>query len=194
MFYKQQLFAHVAWCLVERDDGEGILGSRYSSLQEHLQNLQVYSEIKKNSIYFPRANIMFTIDRKYWIKNNSDWNNTEIIFNEYKKYLIDRYFTGCLYANKWISRLSDGEYFIFTLHNFLMKNRNEHHLCGHDIRTYKRSDDNYRYYELTDFGVVYYKLLVITDAYCIAFDDKRAELNFNNHTQSLDTNTLMFYK
>jgi hypothetical protein len=193
MFDKKRLFEHIAWCLVKRNDNKGILGDRTLSLQEYLQELQMHSEIKENTYTFPRANIMPTIERKYWIVKN-DLVNIETILDEYKKDLTAKYFTECLTPTRWIGRLHSGEYFILTLFNFLEKSKNERLFCGNEIRTYKRSDDNYNYYELTDFGIVYYKLLTITVAYCITLDTPPSNLNLDNYTKTLDSNTLTFFK
>lgn len=198
MFNRDILFNNMGWCLVEKNPTNHV----YHSLVEELYRVQYYSEAKESNYDFPRANIMPTIDRKYWLTND-ERKLAEFILAEFKQYLIDRYFTECLTVTKRIRKMRSGEYFLFMLCIFLEKGKDEYSFRNYDIRTYKGRDKYYKYYELTEFGMIYYKCLIIATTYCLVlYDNNNADdagylsnirFHLDNYLKEFDTKTLTFW-
>lgn len=98
------------------------------------------------------------------------------ILEVYKNNLSHKFHTKKLTLTHKLSMLDDKEYFCLSLYNFLLKNKLSDHISfsSDKIRMYAVLEIEYhsqmaynRIYQLTDFAIVYYKLLLICNMYCL---------------------------
>ncbi len=169
----------------------------YIDLVDLVNNVQSYSEKKYSpDRFFPKANLMAHIDSVYRIAADERDMANKIICT-YQKSKINDFFEGNLKLNQFVCKLSPSEYFILTLYYFLEDNEYKR-IFEEDLYVYTHSDDMFRCYELTDFGIVYYKLLLISNAYSVTINISKykpaAAHMIKQYKEILDTKTIKFYK
>ena len=101
----------IAWCTSNKKH------KRYFELLDHLHNLTFYS--RDHSLWdreFPQSKKMMPIETKYWISTDEEREIAKQILEEYKVSLLQKYIDNQLPS---LPKFSNGEYFIFTLEEFL---------------------------------------------------------------------------
>ena len=187
--YKERdLFNKVAWCVTE-DSNMYRCNLR---LIDWLRSVPFYSTKKKPpDCFLPNSDKLFPIHEKYFIQGDEEYNIAKEILKQYQRDLIQKYLSGKLSTDPSIRKLTEAEYFLFTLQEFLEKHECETTFNGNEmykIKDYK-SHGNWggplfdATYELTDYAVVYHKIYYITEMYCLTLREN-----------SLDTNSLSFIK
>ena len=166
------LKSRVSWCVTDNSN----IYRCNMSLLEWLCNVPHYAKRKERNYFFPNADKSFPIDEKYWLSGEEELNIAKEILYAYQKELSQEYFSGQLSVSRFVCKLSNAEYFLVTLKEFLEK-----YECKdtfNDKRMY--STKSYKSfgswgvplfdatYELTDFAVVYHKIYLIAQIYCLA--------------------------
>jgi hypothetical protein len=145
-------------------------------LIDWIHNIPFYSYKKKPAdCFFPNADKLFPIHENYRIYGDEERNIAKGILEQYQQDLIQRYFSGKLSAAYSPPKLTNAEYFLFTLSEFLQKHECETTFNGNEM--YKTKDyKSYgswggplydATYELTDYAVVYHKMYYIAQMYCL---------------------------
>jgi hypothetical protein len=181
----KRLQSHVSWCVT---DDSNIYRCNMSLL-EWLCNVPHYSKNKRPDCFFPNADKLFLIEDKYWLSGEEELSIAKEIIREYQKELIQKFFSGRLVANRFACKLTDEEYFLLTLKEFLEKYQCETTFHGNSMYNTKEYK-SYGYwgaplfdatYELTDYAVAYHKIYYVTQMYCLTLREN-----------PLDTNALSF--
>lgn len=181
---KGTLHKHISWCVTE--DSNVFRGNM--SLLMWLCNVPHYSKKKTCDCFFPNADKLFLIEEKYWLRDD-ELDIAKEILCAYQKELSQEYFSGHLIVNRSMCKLSKQEYFLVTLNDFLQKYECEKNFLGHkmyDTKDYK-SYGSWGMplfdatYILTDFAVVYHKIYLIAQTYCLTLREN-----------PLDTSSLYF--
>ena len=182
---EKKLQSHVSWCVTDDPN----LHRCNMSLLAWLCKVPHYSKKKSPDCFFPNADKLFLIEDKYWLNGDEELNTAKEILREYQKDLSQKYFSGYLIASRLKCKLSDAEFFLLTLKEFLEKHECETTFCGNKMYKTKEYKSYGSWglplfdatYELTDFAVVYHKMYLIAQVYCLTLREN-----------PLDTNTLYF--
>ena len=169
-YIKRNLFNKVAWCVTN----DSHIYRCNMNLIDWINNIPFYSLKKKTAdCFFPNADKLFPIDEKYRIQGDEERNIAKEILKEYQRDLIQKYFLGELGTNRFIRKLTKAEYFLYTLQEFLQKHECETTFNG--IKMYETKEyKSYgswgvplfsATYELTDYAVVYHKIIYIAEMY-----------------------------
>ena len=110
---------------------------------------------------------------KYQI-GTADMEYAKLIIELYRKELNKKFLNNTLRLDRYITKMTDTEYFFLTFHSFLRKHDCDTSLSGKDLLNLKQKESlgmwgaqRYRAeYTLTEFGVVFYKLYYVTLLYC----------------------------
>lgn len=158
---KNRLYEHVAWCA----GGDSIEYSRPLSLLSILCNAQIEHKLSK----------------EYCLIEESERNTAKEILRFFQEYLTQAYFKGTLSSSRSVVQKSSEAYFISTLKWYLEKYQCDTDFHGNKMYTTK----NYKAYGswgvplfdatyiLTDYAIVYHKLLYIVDiCFLDIFKDK----------------------
>ena len=180
---KDHLFDKVAWCVINNSKVRSNLG-----LLDWLRNIQYYSKRKEANYFFPNGDKLFLIEEKYWL-HEEEFDYAKQILQEYQKDLVQKYFSIQLGENRFIKKLTEAEYFVFTLKDFLEHCECEITFKGNQMYNTKEYKDLGSWgmplfkatYELTDFAVVYHKMYLIAQTYCLTL-----------RKDPLDTDTLSY--
>ena len=159
----------VAWAVL--GDYDAIVGPK-----SYTQAL--WSDIKN-------AQYTFKLSKEYSIIEENDVILCHDIIREYQNHMAKRYFLDTLPNYQTKKRLSSKDYFMATLYDFLSDHQCDHEFIGH-IMCEKRLKyieygtwgvTNYdATYALSDFAIIYHKLLYITFCYCkncLAFNPEK---------------------
>lgn len=180
--YRRTLEFHqrIAWCTSNNHHIRSNL-----SLLDWIQHVEVYSRNKsKWSREFPRTQSMIPVDIKYSINSDKEREIAKKIIQEYQTQLLANYINGKLVFFFNSSKVTNGEFFLISLKEFLENPR--HKNIPHKI-----------YGETTDYGIVYHKMLYLTQAYYCAMQkdpqnkDSLAYLSLEATKESLDTGEFM---
>lgn len=150
-----RLFDHVSWCMTKSNDSWEVI----------LEGLTTSGD--------PFYEI---IPDKYRIqsRNGDDLDYKRIIGAAYKRDLADLYFNKRLRADRNVLSLSDEQFFMFTLYGFLIEHCGDRELAGKEMfhcdrwetRGSEANGYSVRVCSLTDFAVLYYKMLYATNVFC----------------------------
>lgn len=185
-FYMEKvLLKHVSWCVTDNSN----IYRCNTSLLAWLCKVPYYSKKRHPDCFFPNADKLFLIEEKYWLKGDEEQDIAKEILQAYQKELSQKYFSEQLIANRLIFKLSDEEYFLLTLKNFLEKYECETTFLGNKMYNTKEYKSYGSWgaplfdatYELTDYAVVYHKMYLIAQMYCLTLQKN-----------PLDTSTLSF--
>lgn len=182
---QRTLYKHISWCTTD----DSSVHRCNLSLLNWLCKILHYSKKKSPDLFFPNADKLFLIEEKYWLSGDEELNIAKEILHAYQKELSQKYFSGHLIASRFICRLSDAEYFLLTLEEFLKKHECERYFIDNEMYTVKNYKDYGTWgmplfdatYELTDFAIVYHKMYLIAQMYCLTL-----------RKNPLDANTLAF--
>ena len=166
---KDHLFEKVAWCVVDDSKVRSNL-----SLLDWLRNVQFYAKRKEANYFFPHGDKLFLIEEKYWLRE-TEFDCAKQILKAYQKDLIQKYFTNHLIEYSFTRKLTEAEYFLCTLNEFLEDHECEKTFDGNQMYNTKKYKDLGCWgtplfeatYELTDFAVVYHKMYFIAQTYCL---------------------------
>jgi hypothetical protein len=183
---KKDLFSKVAWCATN----DSHIYRHNMSLLDWLCKVPHYSKRKVPDCFFPNADKLFLIEEKYWFKDDEEISIAKEILREYQKDLIQRYFTGRLSVDRSTHKLTDEEYFLVTLKDFLEQRECDKYFNDHQMYITKSYKDHGSWgtplfdatYELTDYAVVYHKMYLIAQVYCLTL-----------RKNPLDTDTMSFH-
>jgi hypothetical protein len=167
----KKLQRHVSWCVTNDSN----LYRCNMSLLDWLYDVQHYSKKKKADCFFSNADKMFLIEDKYWLSGEEELSIAKEILCAYQKELSQEYFSGHLIANRLVCKLSHAEYFLLSLKDFLQKYECETTFNGQQMyitKSYKNLGSwgvplFEATYELTDLAVVYHKMYLIAQMYCL---------------------------
>lgn len=101
----------ISWCTSNKEL------KRHFELLDRLHNLTFYS--RDHSLWdceFPQSKKMIPIETKYWISSDEEREIAKQILEEYKVSLLQKYVDNQLPS---LLKFSNGEFFIFTLIEFL---------------------------------------------------------------------------
>lgn len=185
-FNERDLFNKVAWCTTENS----FICRCNLHLIEWLCNVPFYSTKEcRPDRFFPNADKLFFIHENYCIRGDKEYNIAKEILEQYQRDLIQKYLSGKLREDSSIRKLTEAEYFLYTLAFFLQKHECEKIFNGNEM--YKTKDyKSYgswggplydATYELTNFAVVYHKMYYIAQMYCLTL-----------RKNPLDTDTISF--
>ena len=182
--YKKDLYEKVAW-IVEKQKGD--------LPPPHLRDseLMLYIELEQREQNNPEQ---FRIDF---------YNETENIYllqilNDHREHVIKQYFYNWLKTSEDFYKLTPLEYYFFALKCFISGN-----LCKDNVYDgYKIEDVSEHEYKrkLSEYGRVYYKLLLIVRLYAEANEKVRKLHNYIDKEENLrimkilDTNEEVFWK
>jgi hypothetical protein len=187
LYLRNELFKRVQWVCSKNDNARD-----YYPLIYWIMKIQGYSTKRYPADrIFPHADRLNPIDIKYNLDYDEERELAEQIISEYKKKIGEEFLSGNLLPARNLCKLSDAEYFVYTFHNFLVANSCDHQ-SKEDVCVYSHSDKLFKYYKLTDYGVVYYKLLILASEYCSALGEMT--LNIEVLMEELDAKSLRFYK
>lgn len=191
LYLRNEFFKRVQWVCSKNDNVRCNI-----ALVDWVLNIQSYSKKKRADLFYPRANKMLSIEATYRLTEDEREMAKKIICT-YQKSKINDFFDGNLTLNQFVCKLSPSEYFILTLYYFLVDNENKR-IFEEDLYVYTHSDDMFRCYELTDFGIAYYKLLLMSNAYSVTINiskyEPAAAHMIKQYKEILDTKTIKFYK
>ena len=154
MFTRKKLFNFVRFC-VDKDS----IHRCNLSLYDWLHN----SQFKDKPDYsFPHAGKMSLLEEKFRIKE-SEVDFVKGILSSYQEELVIKYFKEELVC---YSNVTEVEYFILTLHEFLVKYFYRPEFLAYNKEIYEWSNG---VKTLTDYGQVLYKILLITEHYNFNF-------------------------
>lgn len=159
---EERLRKLVNWCV------NGRLGDRECPLIHYINSVELISDTPK-----------------YKVTTDSELKDANTLFDLYKQDLQKTYLSKNFSSTmiKLITKMSELDFFMLTLNSFLHDTFMDIHCENTIYREISRK--NYGMWggqlfdaecELTDFGIVYQKLLYITHAYC----EKSLVLNSNN--------------
>ena len=119
------------------------------------------------------AQHQLSIAFKYQI-GTADMEYAKLIIELYRKELNKKFLNNALRHDRYITKMTDTEYFLFTFYSFFHHHACDTSLSGKELLHLKRKEDlgmwgTQRYraeYTLTEFGVVFYKLYYVTLLYC----------------------------
>lgn len=181
------LHRHISWCVT---DDSNIYRCNMSLLM-WLCNIPHYSKKKTRDYCFPNADKLFLIEEKYWLNGDEEMDVAKEILRAYQKEWCQKYLSGRLSASRMICKLTDEEYFLLSLKDFLEKHECETTFCGnkmYNIKEYKSCGSwgvplFDATYELTDYAVVYQKMYLIAQTYCLTL-----------RPNPLDKNSLYYHR
>lgn len=135
--YKQEqaLKDHVAWCVVERTPAHRYAPSLLGCIHQTQARLS-----------FPPV---------YSVSIDQEKDALNFILSEFRKDLVQGFFTGEIPAIKDLVKISHESFFFMYLFVFLSSHKDDYDLAGIRVWEYGHSD------LLTEFGVVYYKLFYL---------------------------------
>lgn len=156
-YYKQKkLFELVSWSAI--GDYNPVL-SRYSYTDDLIFSIS-------------RAQSSCSISAQYKIVEHEDFKLVREIVEEYQDYITKRYFRDNLSLFKSKYAVSKTDYFMAMFHDFLSENSAKSEFLGHDMHSERIDFKSYgggeyrAKYEMSDFGILFYKLYYITHIYC----------------------------
>ena len=177
---EKQLFGRVSWCVTDDSNTRCNM-----SLLDWLNRVPHYSKKKSPDCFFPNADKLFVIDEKYWLQSEEEFATAREILCVYQKELSQKYFSGHLSAGGSMSKLTNEEYFLVTLKDFLEKYECKKVFWDHDMYTTKEYKSYGSWggplfdatYVLSDFAVVYHKMYLITQIYCLTLRKNASNTN-----------------
>ena len=104
----------------------------------------------------------------------ADMECVKLVIELYRKELNKNFLDNILRHDRYITKMTDTEYFFLTFHSFLRKHDCDTSLGGKDLLNLKQKENlgmwgaqrHRAEYSLTEFGVVFQKLYYITLLYC----------------------------
>lgn len=176
-----KLYEYVGWCLT--DDSMGA-----SSLSKLMQCIE-YTQAKTKT------------PLKYCILESQEKKYAREIFKRFQIEWARSYFNDKLKMVSHKKRLDYGDYFCAALFDFLSEHECDDTFLDHDMYTLVSKQtygSAWRYdaiYELTDFAIVFHKLVLISYAGCIHsesinFDKRYSQKNYEAIKRVLDTNQI----
>lgn len=137
-----------------------------------LWNVSRDTKIKEKTNSFPRADKLFSIEEKYWL-NKEDVEFVNVILAGYQSNLTELYFTDHLVSDRFFRKMSALEYFLYSLKEYLEQRDGDVTFGTYEMYTIKKQTRDkgweFRTYELSDFAVVFHKMLLIAQTYCLTF-------------------------
>ena len=182
---EKKLQNHVSWCVTDNSD----IHRCNMSLLAWLCKVLHKSKKRNPDCFFPNADKLFLIEEKYWLSGDEELSVAKEILREYQKDLSQKYFSNMLNVNSYTRKLTNAEYFLVTLKEFLEKYECEKDFFGNEMYKTKEYKSYGSWgaplfdatYELTDYAVVYHKMYLTVQMYCLTL-----------RKNPLDTNTLSF--
>lgn len=181
--YKKDLYLKVAW-IVEKGSG--------TFPPAHLRDFKLvqYIEFEQREQNTPEQ---VRVD----FSNETEMKYLAQILNDHKKHVIKQYFYNCLKTSEDFYKLNNLQYYFFSLKCFLSNNfcmDNVYDGYGENVseHEYKR--------KLSEYGRVYYKLLLIVRLYVEADEPVRKLHNYINEEETfrimkiIENNEEHFYK
>ena len=180
-YYKQRkLFELVSWSAI--GDYDPVL-SRYSYINDLIFSIR-------------RAQSSDSISAQCKIVEDEDFKLVREIVEEYQDHITKLYFRDklSLFKSKYV--VSETDYFMAMLHDFLSEHSAQSEFLGHEMYSERiefksYEGDGYRAkYAMSDFGIVFYKLYYITHMYCKespVFQNRVAGWAAKNIQEILDT-------
>ena len=106
------------------------------------------------------------IPKEYWILRDTDTEYIKEILEVFKKDITELYFGGCLSNTNKIRNLNNEWYFMYRLSVFSEEYaKYDNSKLRDKIYKYESSDGSYSTYSLTDYGITFYKLYLISLLY-----------------------------
>jgi hypothetical protein len=198
LFCRNELFKRVKWVCSKDDNIRCNI-----AMVDWVLNVQSYSLKKQSDIFFPRGAKMFPIEASYRLTEEEREMAKKIIC-EYQQDMIATYFYDNLSSHISIYKLTEPEYFIYTLTEFLMKNQCKDMVAGqkmYDTLDFRNHGEYGRILydatlQLTDFAVAYHKMLYIAQNYYLMFqknpqdEDSWIYVATQNTKNVIDTKTI----
>lgn len=145
------------------------------------------------------AQIGLNLTKEYRISGDDEWQFVKEILDEYKQDLMKSYFEErlCTLKSKYV--IQGEAYFMLTLYTFLLKHQCDYKFLNHDMHKERVAYKSYgstissgfdATYSLTEFALVFHKMLYITYGYCIGNNIAREfvpEWQEKNLKEILDT-------
>lgn len=149
----KKIKSYVSWCLSEK-------------------NAKEYNANSPSLIcYILKAQDFLNIRQDFAIHRDKDSLFINKIIDEYKKDLMQSFLNGNLYIPKGYDCITNDEFFIYTLFEFLMKRQYDRKFSGYDMlgneldRIYFSDGSLNIIYSLSDFSILYHKVLYIAYLY-----------------------------
>lgn len=165
LFARQLLYRRVSWCISgSGNDCYDYLGRPVSSCH-HLKERLTFSNI------YSLVAAPYQLSRN--INNHFEENALDTILRAYQQDLSLSFSQDRLYFRWRFRKLSEIDYFFFTLDSFLSRHECDSIFEGQEMRTTiesKRFDDSSDHIDtvcLTDFGIIYAKLHYLARVYCV---------------------------
>lgn len=112
--------------------------------------------------------------------NSSDISYAEDILSSYQRDISRLYWKDDLTSSFRFITMQDTDYFFFSLFCYLQKHKSDYFIGDNKMQTYLSKEDNgICIHQLTDYGVVFYKIMYISKFYCL--NNKRLKNLFINH-------------
>lgn len=165
LFRQKKLFYRVSWCVATANQ----IG------KETLFSDEIYSDLY-NPFLFDLIPENYRID----FHNEEERNFVSIIAAAYRLHLSQTYFRKKLCLNLDLLRLTEHQYFMASLHSFLVERMYFHKFEGMQMLQHINTEYHGNYpaswcvdtYALTDFAITYYKLLYATEVFIENTDHK----------------------
>ncbi len=166
--HAKKLKNYVAWCLAENTTGMPSVKAPFLPLMCYVLNAQRQLNIR------PDFKVYEDKDSLFFYK----------IIDEYKRDLQQSYLRDSLTLPKSRSKISNTDFFLYTLCVFLMKHQHDRKfsnfdMLGNELDRIGFSDGSFNIiFSLSDFSILYHKILYITYLYC----ENSATLNPNQQS------------
>lgn len=175
---EDRLFEHVSWCV----GGNSIEDRRDLALLDYIHNAQVKHHLSK----------------EYCIIEESERTTAKEILRYFQEYLTQAYFKGNLSFSRKNVNMDSEAYFFDFLKYYLEKNECETYFHENELYDFLAVERYTRYYKLTEYGIVYHKLLYTVRLWYLDFFKDKIQQDSVAHRKSeyskkvLDTNEIEF--
>lgn len=182
LYKEDKIRQHVAWCV---KDVNQLIGC--------LCYVQRLSKEKTPNCCVPHADKLITIEDSFWLTEDDEITIAKEILYEYQKEISQTFFENKLSTLKSLRNLTDEEYFLVSLGNFLDKNQFSSKFFSDKMYETIEYTPLGVTYKLKHFAVVYYKTLLITKTYYMALQKNPYNTgsvyyqSINNTKEVLDT-------
>ena len=106
------------------------------------------------------------IPKEYWILRDTETEHAEEILKVFQEDISRLYFGGYLATHKKIRNLQEDWFFMYRLFVFSEEYaKYDNHKLREKIYKYESSDGSYHTHSLTDYGITFYKLYLISLLY-----------------------------
>lgn len=160
--YTKDLFDKVRWIAIKVYDGSIFIDDSWKTSKE-VRDKDLIEYIINEQHNFQVDNI-HSID----ISNKIEIAFVCDILDAHKNEVIENLFLNSLVKDEKFFNLDFLEYYMFSLRNFLEKKQLKRDTFNNIVLyDYIRKEGSYTTYELTDYGIIYQKLLYVVTLFCI---------------------------